>query len=163
MGCVSLQRRRGYGLPQPFGLRNDRFGGSCVDLTRAVPAFPTGCNLMHHTRRGDPRSPVNFAYAKFIAARRKIRLCSFGKSEKLRFSAGERGSPLRSISTIAFVRRGWSSKVRRRCLTPPYGVHIPYAGRTLAAGKFAHRGQIFPTGRRGRRPLQYEFHTPSGS
>ena len=35
---------------------------------------------------------------------------------------------------------------------PPCGV--PYAGRTLAAVKFAHRGQIFPTGRRGRRPLR---------
>ena len=36
----------------------------------------------------------------------------------------------------------------------PCGVRIPYAVGTLAAGKFAHRGQIFPTGRRGRRPLR---------
>ena len=67
------------------------------------------------------------------------------------------------LGDCAAVWRGWFRWCVGGGQPAPYGVHIPYAGRTLEAGKFAHRGQIFPTGRRGRRPLQYEFHTPSGS
>ena len=54
------------------------------------------------TRRGGPRSPVDFAQAKSVADRRKIRLFSFGKSEKRCFSAGEHGSPLRYLRKSGF-------------------------------------------------------------
>ena len=43
-----------------------------------------------------PRSPVDFAKAKSVAASRKRRLFSFGKSENQRFSADEQCSPLHS-------------------------------------------------------------------
>ena len=56
-------------------------------------------------RRGDHWSSADFAQAKSVAARRKNRLFSFGKSEKLRFSADEQCSPLHSDRKIKFWDR----------------------------------------------------------